>query len=69
VRLSQQRGIYPLAWRLAQQYNRPRAYDTAYLALATLRGCEYWTTDERLNDAVGRDLAWVDWVGNFPLPP
>ncbi len=67
VRLSQQRGIFPLAWRLAQQYSRPRAYDTAYLALATLRGCEFWTTDERLYDAVGRDLAWVKWVGDFPI--
>ena len=29
VRLSHRRGIFPLAWRLAKQFNRPRAYDTA----------------------------------------
>ena len=67
VRLSHQRAIFPLAWRLAQQYNRPRAYDTAYLALAQLRGCEFWTTDQRLFNAIHRDLPWVKWVGDFPL--
>src|SRR5689334_352443 len=34
VRFSQRRGIFPLAWQLAKQFNRPTAYDTAYLALA-----------------------------------
>ena len=47
------------------RYNRPRAYDAAYLALAELRGCEFWTTDERLYNAVSHDLTWVKWVGTF----
>lgn len=65
VRLSHQRGIFPLAWRLAKQYERPRAYDTAYLALAQLRGCEFWTADRRLYNAVSRDLPWAKWIGDF----
>jgi predicted nucleic acid-binding protein len=64
IRLSHQRGIFPLAWRLAKQLDRPRAYDTAYLALAQLRGCEFWTADERLYNTVSTELGWVKWLGN-----
>jgi predicted nucleic acid-binding protein len=35
IRLSTRRSIYPLAFRLAKEFNHPRAYDTAYIALAT----------------------------------
>jgi predicted nucleic acid-binding protein len=38
-----------------------------YLALAKLRGCEFWTTDERLYKAVRHDLTWVKWLGDFDL--
>jgi predicted nucleic acid-binding protein len=41
VRLSHRQSIFPLAWDLARQFNRPRAYDTAYLALAQLNQCEF----------------------------
>ena len=36
----------------------------ANLALAQLRGCEFWTADERLYNAVSKELEWVKWVGN-----
>jgi predicted nucleic acid-binding protein len=67
IRLSTRRSIYPLAFRLAKEFNRPRAYDTAYIALANLAGCELWTADERLYNAVVNRLAFVKWVGNFSL--
>jgi predicted nucleic acid-binding protein len=51
------------AWQLAQQYNRPTAYDTYYLALAELQGCPLWTADKRLYRAVQNDLPWVHCVG------
>ena len=69
VRLSHRKGIYPLAWHLAKQFDRPRAYDTAYLALAQLRGCEYWTADERLYNAVSHELSWVRWIGEYNSGP
>ncbi len=62
IRLSSRRGIFPLAFRLAHEFNRPRAYDTAYLALAKLIGCEFWTADGRLYNAVKEKLDWVKWV-------
>lgn len=63
IRLSSQRGIFPLALSLANQFNRPRAYDTTYLALAQLRQCEFWTADERLYNTVRDRLTWVRWIG------
>lgn len=64
VRLSHRKGIFPLAWQLAKQFNRPRAYDTAYLALAQLNHCDFWTADEKLYNAVKDKLSWVKWIGN-----
>lgn len=65
VRLSHRRDLLPLAWTLAKEFNRPRAYDTAYLALAQMRNCEFWTADEKLYNAVRAELAWVKWIGNY----
>jgi len=64
IRLSHRKGIFPLAWQLAQQFNRSRAYDTSYLALAQLNTCEFWTADERLYNAVRNQLEWVRWIGD-----
>jgi predicted nucleic acid-binding protein len=66
VRLSQRQAIFPLAWHLVKQFNRPRAYDTAYLALAQLNNCEFWTADEKLYNAVRHELTWVKWIGHYP---
>jgi len=68
IRMSSQRGIFPLSWGFAKELKRPRAYDTAYLALAKLRGCDFWTADERLYNAVRHRLAWVRWVGREIIP-
>jgi predicted nucleic acid-binding protein len=67
IRLSHRKAIFPLAWALAKQFNRPRAYDTAYLALAQLNHCAFWTADEKLYNAVKGALPWVNWVGNYAL--
>ena len=50
------------AWELAQQYNRPTAYDASYLALAESVPCELWTADGRLVRAVGGTLPWLKTV-------
>lgn len=67
IRLSQRRALFPLAWRLAGEFNRPRAYDAAYLALAYLLGCQLWTADERLYNSVKDRLAWVKWIGSVSV--
>jgi len=63
IRLSVRRGIFPLAFRLANEFNRPRAYDCAYLALARLCNCDFWTADKKLYNVVRSELKWVRWIG------
>ena len=52
------------AFELADRLGRPAAYDTHYLALAEHLGCEFWTADERLVNAVQDVLPWVKWLGH-----
>lgn len=63
IRLFTQPDLFSLAWRLAKEWNCPRAYDTAYLAVAQLHGVEFWTADEKLYHTVAKRLPWVRWVG------
>lgn len=58
--------LQPRAWSLAKQYNRPRAYDTQYIAVAAILGCDLWTGDRRLVNAV--NAPWVRWVGDYRRP-
>lgn len=50
------------AWTLAKRYNRSKAYDAQYLAVAVALGCELWTGDRRLVHAV--NAPWVRWIGS-----
>jgi len=56
------------AWELAQQYDRPTAYDASYLALAESAGCELWTADGRLVKAVGGTLPWLKTLRDIAQP-
>lgn len=42
-----------------QRLGRTVSYDSFYLALAQEFGCEFWTTDKKLFNAVGEP--WVKW--------
>jgi predicted nucleic acid-binding protein len=55
------------AWQLAKHFNQPRSYDMAYVALAQLNNCSFWTADERLYNSVRHELEWVHWIGT-PTP-
>lgn len=58
-------GLDGRAWELAQHYDRPTAYDAHYLALAEMLGCELWTADRRLINALRGALPWVRWLGDY----
>jgi len=58
-------GLHESAWELATRFNRPTAYDAHYLALAEMLGCEFWTADRRLYNAVKEELPWVKWLSDF----
>jgi predicted nucleic acid-binding protein len=63
IRLNHNSGLHARALELASQFGRPSAYDAHYLALAEREGCELWTADERLWNAVKGQLSWVRWIG------
>lgn len=54
-----------IALGYAHRFNRPKAYDAQYLALAEVLGCELWTGDRRLVNSLQGALPWVKWVGEF----
>jgi predicted nucleic acid-binding protein len=60
IAVSRRPDLHRLAWELAKQHRRPRAYDSFYLAAAQAEGCELWTGDRRLANAVR--LPWVKSV-------
>lgn len=51
-------ALYRRAWEFAKRFQRPTVYDSCYLALADIEGCDLWTADQRLVNAVG-NLSWV----------
>jgi predicted nucleic acid-binding protein len=53
------------AYELAVRFNRPRAYDTQYLALAERLGCEFWTADQRLVNSTQGQFSRIRWLGNW----
>jgi len=52
-------------WELSKRFSLGHVYDAVYLALADLRGCEFWTADEKLYNAVKSELSFVKWLGNY----
>src|SRR5207247_11202059 len=56
------------AWALAEELGLTTVYDATYLALADLRGCEFWTADERLFNQVSNRLGFVRFLGKEEAP-
>ena len=52
------------AWRIADAYNLPTLYDAYYLAIAELRGCDFWTADERFVNSV-KGLSYVRPIRDY----
>lgn len=57
--------IHLRALELAQELQMPAVYDTHYLALADIMGCELWTADERFFNSVKVHKPQVRWLGEF----
>ena len=53
------------AYDLAVRFNRPRAYDTQYMALADRLDCEFWTADERLVNSTQGEFNRLHWLGSW----
>lgn len=57
------------AYELAVRFNRPRAYDTQYMALAQRLNCDFWTADERLANSTQGQFAHIHWLGSWRNTP
>jgi len=68
VEIREEPGLQDRAMALAHELRRPTTYDCQYLALAEHYGCELWTGDERLYNAVRRRFRWVRWIGEYAVP-
>lgn len=55
-------GLARLAFHWTTRLNQAVAYDSFYLALAETLGCELWTMDGRLHNAVNQP--WIHWAGD-----
>jgi predicted nucleic acid-binding protein len=54
------------AREIAERFNQRAVYDATYIALAELRGCEFWTADKLIYDAVKTTLAFVKYLPDYP---
>ncbi len=63
IELRDDDDLHEMAFRFAERFSLPAAYDAHYLALADRLGAVFWTTDRRLANAIGSDLPWVRLVG------
>ena len=58
-------NLYREALDLAEAFNRPTVYDTHYIALAQILGCDLWTADEALLNALGNKLTNVKSIRGY----
>lgn len=56
------------SYELARKYQRS-IYDSWYLSLAEKTGCEFWTADQKLYNAVKDKARFVRWLADYPSLP
>lgn len=66
VQLITQPNLRQRAREIAEQFNQRTVYDATYVALAELRGCEFWTADKVFYDAVKATLSFVKYLPDYP---
>ena len=59
LEISERSGLHRLALDLTYRFSLRAVYDMHYVALAQLAGCDLWTADRRLLNAVSGRLPFV----------
>lgn len=54
------------AREIAEQFNQRVVYDATYIPLAESCGCEFWTADKLIFDAVKTTLSYVKYLPDYP---
>ena len=57
--------LHERALELAAAHGLPTVYDAHYIALAEVLGCELWTADRNLVNALQGKLPFVRWIGDY----
>ena len=52
------------SYALARRYQRS-VYDSWYLQLAEKEGCELWTADRKLYNALKDTVPWIKWLADY----
>lgn len=68
IELRDEPDLHARALQLASQLRQGAIYDSHYLALADILGCEFWTADEKFYRAAAPVSQNVRWIGEFSLP-
>lgn len=53
------------SYALTRRYQRS-VYDSWYVSLAEQTGCEFWTADQKLYNALKNTLPWIKWLADYP---
>ncbi|MGH7965856.1 MAG: type II toxin-antitoxin system VapC family toxin [Candidatus Binatia bacterium] len=56
------------SYDLARRYQRS-VYDSWYLSLAEKMGCEFWTADQKLYNAIKDKVSFVKWLADYQSQP
>jgi predicted nucleic acid-binding protein len=59
------RSVRLRARELAKLFNQVRVYDSTYAALAELRGCDFWTGDEKFFNSLQGKLPFVHFIRDY----
>lgn len=65
VQLLTQPDTVRRAREIARQFSQPKIYDSLYVALAELRGYEFWTADKNFHDVVKIALPFVKYLPDY----
>ena len=65
IQLHLSNQLHEQALALAGDFDLPAVYDAYYLAVASNRGAELWTADQRLLNAVGGRLPFVKALATY----
>jgi predicted nucleic acid-binding protein len=60
--------LHRSALTAAETYGLPAIHDGCYIVLAQRLGCDFWTDDERLLNALNNRLPFVRWIGDYVIP-
>ena len=52
------------AYAFSRRYKRS-VYDSLYVSLAEQKGCDLWTGDRKLYNALNTQFSFVKWIGDY----